>query len=536
MSSSTRHNQAQRQEQAQLRRIAAQVQAHPRLILGLNGAVLDHTAQILTTHFFGGSSSGGSSSGGSSSGGSSSGGSSSGRLPRLDRDEQKTIVETPTLPAFDLLQFSAYHPKEAALQDWNSLLVYSLIESALEEVRVDANKFTELVRGVGTAPRTLMASAERPLARGTEITIVPSLSEVTFDPPQMTFTWREDWHRSLFQFKGDADLRERSSNGEIAIYAGSLILAAIPISVYFVQVEEEATASASGHSGAVESTAKPFRNVFASYSHSDTAVVIACRNAYTALGDSVLIDIDSLRSGEDFGEALKRLIDAADVFQLFWSERSAASTYVRDEWTYALSKTRPENFIRPVYWEKPMINPPPQLGHLHFSFVQLPKDHSFLVTSPLEEELVRAESAIHSHSWLSAINIADWVRDKAKEAGNTNVETRALVLLCHAYLGQTIADSEATHDQVGLFRLLARDEEGLTRARRAGETALEIARKEKNVVDERGAQFALFRVSWEIAKHRRKSAEALKEVAEKFNASVQEETDAAEHFFSESQI
>ena len=40
------------------------------------------------------------------------------------------------------------------------------------------------------------------------------------------------------------------------------------------------------------------------------------------------------------------------------------------QWRAALQR-RTENFIRPLYWEKPMPDPPEELGHLHFAYYPL---------------------------------------------------------------------------------------------------------------------------------------------------------------------
>jgi hypothetical protein len=101
--------------------------------------------------------------------------------------------------------------------------------------------------------------------------------------------------------------------------------------------------------------------------------VIACRNAYKALGFDFLRDRDTLRPGEDWNATLRQMIDRADIFQLFWSEHSARSAYCKQEWEYALqqSKSKSGAFIRPVYWEQPLVPPPPELANLHFAYVPL---------------------------------------------------------------------------------------------------------------------------------------------------------------------
>ncbi|MBK8024770.1 MAG: toll/interleukin-1 receptor domain-containing protein [Chloroflexi bacterium] len=87
------------------------------------------------------------------------------------------------------------------------------------------------------------------------------------------------------------------------------------------------------------------------------------------------MDVKDLRAGEDWETRLFEWIDQADIIHLLWSENSAKSDYCRKEWTYALEKkcgdTRCFGVIRPIYWQKPMPNPPPELAHLHFQLIKL---------------------------------------------------------------------------------------------------------------------------------------------------------------------
>ena len=77
----------------------------------------------------------------------------------------------------------------------------------------------------------------------------------------------------------------------------------------------------------------------------------------------------SIRSGEDWNDALKTMIERADIFQLFWSHTAAASDHVRMEWEYALSlANKPENFVRPVFWQQPMPPVPEPLQRIHFAY------------------------------------------------------------------------------------------------------------------------------------------------------------------------
>ena len=83
----------------------------------------------------------------------------------------------------------------------------------------------------------------------------------------------------------------------------------------------------------------------------------------------ILRDVESIRSGEVWSDALKTLIDQADIFQLFWSSNSCTSQHVKSDWDYALTlePTR-ASFIRPVYWEQPLPPVPDVLDKLNFAY------------------------------------------------------------------------------------------------------------------------------------------------------------------------
>lgn len=271
------------------------------------------------------------------------------------------------MPTEDV-RFTAYFPKEAAVETWYTLLVYAHVEAALGKVQADAAKFKD---EMGGTPRETRGAAPARLARGTEITVVPFCEGVTFNPERITLKWVEDLHRAEFRFRAGKDLAGAAANIQITVFVGPLIVATLKGGML---LNEAAPASTSPETSAVSAALYKEEQIFVSYSHDDTPVVLACRDAYRALGYTVLIDIDSLRAGEKWHEDLQRLIDRADIFQLFWSARSAKSRYCQQEWEYALQRSQSkEGFIRPVYWEKPLVPPPPALADLHFAYVPLGK-------------------------------------------------------------------------------------------------------------------------------------------------------------------
>jgi hypothetical protein len=121
----------------------------------------------------------------------------------------------------------------------------------------------------------------------------------------------------------------------------------------------------------VTDTARRYRRIFASYSHSDADLVHVAADFARLSGDDYLIDSQSIRSGEEWEHRLEEMIEEADIFQLFWSHNAMRSEFVRKEWEFALGLRRDE-FIRPVYWQDPLPRdleaglPPAELLKIHF--------------------------------------------------------------------------------------------------------------------------------------------------------------------------
>lgn len=284
------------------------------------------------------------------------------------------------------LQFTAFHPKEVKPQNWYTLLVYTHIPSALDTVYDDAPKFNA---EMGDAPRETSQAAVQPVTRGNTITIVPRMPGVSFNPDRLKVQWTEDWQRAYFRFQVDEEPVDPAINGEIACFAGPLLVATLKIGMLIERTRplrmmahmktvdhtgpatrvSRAPATRDARTASVTSVA--YQRIFASYSHRDMSIVTLCRDAYRGLGNTVYIDFESLKPGQRFSPALFRLIDRSDIFQLFWSKSASTSRYVREEWQYALTHTKGEGFIRPVYWRLPMFPPPPELADLHFMYMPL---------------------------------------------------------------------------------------------------------------------------------------------------------------------
>lgn len=81
----------------------------------------------------------------------------------------------------------------------------------------------------------------------------------------------------------------------------------------------------------------------------------------------IFFDIESLRSGQRWEEALKSEIENRDVLFLCWSKYARESKWVDMEWRYAL-ESKGEDSIEPIPIDSPDICPPPvELQQKHFN-------------------------------------------------------------------------------------------------------------------------------------------------------------------------
>ena len=288
------------------------------------------------------------------------------------------VPEEPEERALDEnVQFTVYRPRAVQPAQWYDLLAFA----HLAERRPDAppDEPDPLAQVKAQAEQLLgarLADFDDPrsdsrfgVPQDGEITFLPEIPGVTFNPERRIFRWQEDVHREEFRLRADPDLEGRTARGRLRVYLGMIILAEVDLAL---RVDAAAPPATVPSPPAPPDQARPYRRIFASYSHADIEVVRQFESMAQALGDDYLLDLARLRAGADWDEALLRLIDEADVFQLFWSYNSMRSPHVRREWEYAESLAR-SHFIRPTYWEEPLPSsehpplPTDSLRKLHFS-------------------------------------------------------------------------------------------------------------------------------------------------------------------------
>ena len=299
-------------------------------------------------------------------------------LERILEENRALASKEEVDPEKYLVQFSAYCPRTAQVGVHQSLYVYAHLPNVLKSIENDIKKFSDEFSG--GVPSIKSAGVTSQIKTGTPITVIPECDEIEFEPPILTKKWNVNWSRFNFGFI-PLDKAIGQTIIRISVQVKGLEIAHIACYLRVGDEEnlrlkiESTEEKLSTHAVMIRKTAYLYRSIFVSYSRKDKQVIEIYKFAHLAIGDDVFIDMDSIRAGEAWQSALAKAIDGADIFQLFWSDNSAVSTFVEAEWRYALTHKCPENkcvgFIRPVYWQNPMPPPPEDLKHLHFKFVPL---------------------------------------------------------------------------------------------------------------------------------------------------------------------
>jgi von Willebrand factor type A domain/TIR domain len=285
--------------------------------------------------------------------------------PALVREgfRREAALVTERITPDERVAFTAAYPTVVLPAQWYSLFVYCHLAHLQDAI---AELISRRWEALGLQPGTSAAPAQ--LARGTLLRLKPRVEGLTFNPVDQQIAWLEDIHEVAFRLQAPADLAGRALLGAVDVHVGEAVVARLPISIRVRMLDEPAEAEEQA-----TVTARTFEKIFASYAHVDSHIVDACAEVYRALGIYMLIDRTELRSGVNWRETIRGLIEDCDLFQLYWSEAASRSSEVEKEWREAqgLQSRKGDHFIRPLYWDKPLPEPPGELSYLHFAPLDL---------------------------------------------------------------------------------------------------------------------------------------------------------------------
>lgn len=299
-----------------------------------------------------------------------------------------TVPDAPSTPievddtSSKNVHFTVFVPEKASSGVTFSAFAYIHLDDLLDEVNEDISDFID--RFDGEIPQSKTARQTSTLALATKVTVEVVCDDLESTPVRQTKRWRGSMTRYAFKLKALPNLEDEPILIQLRFLVNEIEIARTR-SIVTIQASDSGVDSSSVPDKSTsnvlhlakmrlqKSTMTAFQKIFISYSRKDKEVVMNYYSAQIALGNEVFLDTESIRTGEDWQAALANGITNAEVLQLFWSENSAASKNVEDEWKYALkhvcAASKCVNFIRPVYWQQNLTTVPSELGHLNFRYV-----------------------------------------------------------------------------------------------------------------------------------------------------------------------
>ncbi len=310
----------------------------------------------------------------------------------VDATRGEPASEKPQIYLDENVQFTVFRPGKIKPLKWYPLLAYAHLTERRED---DEDAFDPIAQVQQDAERIMrdqnlsdyrQTSEDSRVAvpRKGEISFVPFIHGVEFNPSRASFYWEESVHRQEFRMRAPTSFDGKTVRGTMSVFLGAILLAEINLTIQVRSDSQEVHPEQ-------EKPARPYRRIFPSYSHKDREIVSQLEHYAQITGDRYMRDVFELRSGQNWKKWMADTIEGADIFQLFWSTNSMRSENVRLEWECALRLNR-EHFIRPTYWETPLPGspsenlPPLELRDLHFQHVRPPAYKNDIATVDIESD------------------------------------------------------------------------------------------------------------------------------------------------------
>lgn len=255
-------------------------------------------------------------------------------------------------PGVDIgkVEFSAIAPKHLVKGDYTiiDLIMYDkasrhIVDTMLKEAQ---------------EPVQESRSGLHSVKEGASVKIVLSSPDLTIDDGEETGVWRGGHLDFSFAVFLPEEYRKRQVLFTASVYIDDVIATRLKFIAKCSSFSEQKIAVSQEN----------VFTAFASYASQDRSQVASVIQGMKKIRPDleVFFDIDSLRSGEDWEQALHREIERCDVLFLFWSRFASESKWVETEWRYALEK-KGADCIDPVPVELPVYPPPKELNHKHFN-------------------------------------------------------------------------------------------------------------------------------------------------------------------------
>ncbi len=253
--------------------------------------------------------------------------------------------------AIDKLRVSAISPRKFVAGE------YAMIKLVLYEH--EYREYVEEVIETMDVAVTETKSGVLSVQNGAKIKIVLSSQDVKIDDNTEECCWNGEYAIMFFS----VFLPENYSKRQILFKASIYVNGVIASSLKFI------ANCMSGNHQELKIQRKDILSAFISYASQDrnkvATMIHGMKKARPEM--SVFFDVNSIRSGENWENAIKKEIEQSDTLFLCWSNNARISEWVEREWKYSLLHKGIDS-IEPIPLEHPESCPPPiELAEKHFN-------------------------------------------------------------------------------------------------------------------------------------------------------------------------
>lgn len=267
----------------------------------------------------------------------------------IDSDPFSKASDSPDapVPRISEVQFSAVVPKKAERSEYIpiNIVMYE------EEFR---NKVDELLE-----ENTKEASGGiHRVAENSKVKVVLSSKDVEIEDDVEERIWFGKYQTFDFDVPVPEDYAKKQILFRAGVYINDLHVTNLKFIVDVACAQEQKA----------KIDREDIKSAFVSYAKKDYLRVVSIVQGMKKISPDmdIFVDVESLRSGDDWQEALKTEIDRHTVLYLCWSKYASESKWVDFEWRYAFEKKGAEG-IEPVPIGLTEECPPPtELSGKHF--------------------------------------------------------------------------------------------------------------------------------------------------------------------------
>ncbi len=275
-----------------------------------------------------------------------------GLFKRKKKNEVATSEESVIPPPHvDRVQFSAVAPGKVIPGRYLPISIV-MYEDAFRKA-VD-----DIIRSHGENEKE-SKSGYQDVERNSLIRVVLASPDVTIEDSVEEKKWNGNYLNFEFAIKIPNDFAEEQILLSANVYVNDIIATKLKL---ILDCERESRRN-------IGVTREDIVSAFVSYASQDrnrvAAIIQGMKKARPDM--DIFFDIESLRSGQKWEEALKSEISNRDILFLCWSRHARDSKWVDMEWRYAL-ESKGEDGIEPIPIDSPDICPPPvELQQKHFN-------------------------------------------------------------------------------------------------------------------------------------------------------------------------